>query len=234
MNDLIGVKIGEKHSFDDFGLVMSSKTISPPNPKVNKVSIPLRDGAIDLTEALMADVKYEERTITIVFSVIDPVNTWTTKISAIENYCHGQKMKIIFDDDTSFYYIGRIQVNEFTSNKTIGTLVVECTVDPYKYDILATNEPWLWNPFDFENGIINSVANIAVSGTASVVVIGRRKKDYPKISCTTAMQVTFKGITYNLNAGMNTMYDIVFEEGENTLTFTGNGTVTVVYRGASL
>lgn len=234
MENLIGVKIGDKHTFDDFGLILSSKTISEPEPKVTKISVPMRDGAIDLTEALSDDIRYEERAITLNFSVIDPINTWTAKVTKIANYLHGQRMKLTFDDDSAFYYIGRVQINEFTSDKSIGRLVIEAIVDPYKYDQLGTNEPWLWNPFDFETGIINRALDITVAGTKDVVIISRRKRDYPKITASNAMTVTYQGKTYNLPQGTSTMYDILFEQGENTLTFNGNGVVTVIYRGADL
>ena len=61
---MIGVMIGEKHSIKDWGLIMTSKVISPPVPQLNMVSVPLRDGSLDLTESLTGDVKYNDRNIT--------------------------------------------------------------------------------------------------------------------------------------------------------------------------
>lgn len=228
---MFGVTIGDKHSYSDFGILMSSKVISPPEPKINKVSIPLRDGSIDLTESLTDDVKFEERKITITCKVIDPIEQWNSKVSEISNYLHGKTKKIVFDDDAEFYYIGRLKVNEWTSNKNIGTLVIEGTVDPYKYDV---NGDWLWDSFDFENGCINEPEEVRVSGTASVVVVGRRKQTYPTITASAAMTVQFEGVTYNLAEGVNKIYDIIIKEGENMLTFTGTGTVVVDYEGGSL
>ena len=49
---MIGVTFGDKHSFDDFGIYLTSKTINPPEPQTNTISVPLRDGSIDLTESL--------------------------------------------------------------------------------------------------------------------------------------------------------------------------------------
>ena len=96
--------IGEKHSYRDFGLILSSKKISPPKPQTKYVDIPMRDGSIDLTEAVSDEVKFKDRTITLKFTVIDPMNTWASKVSAIQNYLHGKRMKIVFDDDCAFYY----------------------------------------------------------------------------------------------------------------------------------
>lgn len=48
------------------------------------------------------------------------------------------------------------------------------------------------------------------------------------------MKVTHEGNTYSLPAGETTVYDIRLQEGDNYVTFTGNGTVKISYRGGSL
>lgn len=229
-----GVMIGNKHSFKDWGLILSSKVISPPKPQLNSVSVPLRDGSIDLTEAVTDEVKYEDRTITLTFSVIDAMETWPTKISEIGNYLHGERLKIIFDEDCAFYYIGRVYVNEFKSNRSIGTLVIEGTVEPFKYDVLSSAVDWLWDTFDFEQGIINETGQLIVNGQTTITLICRKKRMFPTFIASAAMQVTFEGETYSLKAGEQKVYDIFFVEGENALTFTGNGTISIDYIGGSL
>ena len=87
---MIGVTIGEKHSFNDWGIILSSKVISPPEPQLNKVDVPMRDGSIDLTESLTDDIKFKDRTITLNFTVTDKA-TWTAKVSEIQNYLHGKQ-----------------------------------------------------------------------------------------------------------------------------------------------
>ena len=229
-----GVLFGEKHSYRDFGLILSSKVISPPQPQTKLVDVPLRDGSIDLTESLSGDVKYKDRKITIVFTVIDPVKLWSAKVSEIENYLHGRRMKIVFDDDFNFYYIGRVAVDEWTSDKNIGKLVIECTVEPYKYDVQSTSEEWLWDSFDFEAGYIHEASEVVVDGSADIVIMGKRKQAYPTITVSANMTLTFEGNTYILTAGTRKLYDVLLAEGENVLTFTGAGTVTVDYTGGSL
>ncbi len=229
-----GVTIGGKHSYNDFGLILSRKEISPPSPQLNTVTVPLRDGSIDLTESLTDDVKYNDRTITMTFSVIDPINTWSGKISAIENHMHGKRMEIIFDDDAACYYVGRVVVNRWTSQKNIGTLVIEATVEPFKYDILSSAVNWEWDIFDFEEGIINEMGELIVDGITEINLICKRKRMFPIFKASAAMTVTYKGETYNLVAGNQKIYDIFLCEGENQLFFTGNGTITIDYIGGSL
>lgn len=228
---MIGVTFGDKHSFDDFGIYLTSKTINPPEPQTNTIYVPLRDGSIDLTESLTNDVKYNDRKINMTFSVIHPMEQWSDKVSEIENYLHGKRMKVVFDDDQNFYYMGRLKVNEWSSQKSIGKLVIECIADPYKYDIQGD---WLWDPFDFENDCISESENIIVSGSTSVVIVGKRKKTYPTITASAAMSVSYNGTTYNLTEGINKLYEMILDEGENTLTFNGSGSVLIEYTGGSL
>lgn len=228
---MIGVTFGDKHSFDDFGIYLTSKTINPPEPQTNTISVPLRDGSIDLTESLTNDVKYNDRKIDMTFSVVHPMEQWSDKVSEIENFLHGKRMKVVFDDDANFYYIGRLKVNEWSSQKSIGKLVIECVADPYKYDI---QDDWLWDPFDFENGYISESENIPVSGSTTIVIVGKHKKTYPTITASSAMTVAYNGATYNLTEGINKLYDMILDEGENTLTFSGSGSVLIEYTGGSL
>lgn len=231
---MIGVTIGEKHNYNDFGLILTNRIIEPPKPQVKTATVPLRDGTIDLTEALTEDIKYNNRKITLTFSVTDPITTWAYKISEIENYLHGQRMRIIFDDDKSFYYVGRVAVNQWTSNKKIGTLVIDGEVEPYKYDLQSSAEGWLWDTFDFEQGIINELGEVDVNESAEIKLICRRKRVVPTIIASTDMTVTFEGVTYCLKAGAQKVYEILLKEGENVLAFAGNGTVAIDYTGGSL
>lgn len=231
---MVGVTIGDKHSYNDFGLILSKKEISPPVPQTNFVKVPMRDGSIDMTEALTGDVKYNDRIITLTFSVIDPIKEWGGKISVIENYLHGQKMNIIFDDDSGFYYVGRVAVDKFSSKKNIGTIVVKATVEPFKYDLLSTAVDWEWDTFSFDNGLINEMGQLAVDGETTVTLLCRKKRMFPIFTASAAMTVTYKGETYSLKAGSQKVYDIFLCEGENELTFKGSGTITIDYIGGSL
>lgn len=231
---MIGVTIGDKHSYNDWGLILSSKTISPPVPKTNRVSVPLMDGTIDLTEILTDDIKFEDRNLKFTFSVVDKRKSWAEKISEIENYIHGKRMKIVCDDDPAFYYIGRVSVDNWNSDSRVGKLVVNCTVEPFKYDILSSAVDWEWDIFDFDQGIINETGELIVDGTRTITLICRRKRMFPIFTASAAMTVKFDGVTYNLPAGSNKIYDIFLCEGENELTFTGNGTVSIDYIGGSL
>jgi len=231
---MLGVKIGTIHTYNDWGLILSSKIISPPEPQLKMLTVPMRDGSLDLTEALTDEIKYKDRKITLTFTVVDPVNVHPSKVSMIKNYLQGQRLPIVFDDDIAFYYIGRAKVSKWTTKKNIGTLVIECTVEPFKYDVLSSAVDWEWDVFDFEEGIINETGELIVNGTRTITLICRRKRMFPTFTASANMTVKYDGETYNLKAGTQKMYDIFLCEGNNELTFAGNGTVSIEYTGGSL
>ena len=113
-------------------------------------------------------------------------------------------------------------------------LVLSGDVEPYKYELCSSLEDWLWDPFNFNNGIIRNYKDLEVNGTRTLVIRGRRKKVIPVFECSTAMTVSFEGMDYNLPAGRSKVFDIYLGEGDNELVFTGNGTVSVDYRGGML
>ncbi len=242
---MLGVTIGDKHSYNDWGLILSKISNISPVPRTKYVDIPLRDGSLDLTQSVTEDIKYKNRTISLTFLVANAKNMWTSKISEIANYLHGEHFKIILDNDAAFYYMGRVAINNWNSDERIGKLVIDCTVEPYKYDVQSSAEEWLWDIFDFETGYIHEAKDIPVVDGTEIIIIGKRKRTYPIITASTNMLLIFNadkpnGGMHSVSEGINKMSNIILSEGENVFTFwhdgTGplNGTVTIEYTGGSL
>lgn len=234
-----GVTFGEKHSFRDWRLLLNERPkISPPVAKTNYIDIPGSDGHIDLTEALTGDVKYETRQIKFTFITTKARKKWTNLYSDILDCLHGQEMKIILDEDKSFYYIGRVSVNEWESSEKYSTIVIDAEVDPYKYELFSSLEDWEWDSFDFETGIIREYKELLVDGEMQLEIYGRRKKITPVFEVVSddgsGMKVKFEGVTYSIPDGTSIAPNIVINKGRNVLYFTGHGTVSVDYRGGRL
>lgn len=230
---MVGVTFGTKHSYDDFGLILSSKEITLPEPHTESVSVIGRNGDIDLTEALGDTVTYENRTLTFTFSLLNAHIYWTSVLSSVSNYLHGQKMQIIMDVDKTFYYYGRCKVSKFKSSQTLGTIVIECDVEPYKIEVNGAGVPWLWDTFSFVDGIIYETS-YTVDGELEINLINRAKVVSPTFTCSADMSVIYNGTTYSIPTGTTTVYDICLQEGDNYMTLSGTGTVTVTYKGGSL
>ena len=106
--------------------------------------------------------------------------------------------------------------------------------DPYKYELTASDEDWLWDSFSFEKEVIRDYKELEVNGSLSLNVPGTQRWVIPEITVSAAMTVSYDGKDYELKQGTNKIYDIVIKEGENVLMFTGTGTVTISYRGGIL
>ncbi len=135
-----GVKFGDYHSYDEWGLILTEKEIKSPKPKTIEIEIEGSDGVLDYTE-FFGGVKYENRSLSFTFrkANIAP-DAFLALYSEVQNALHGKKMQIILDDDTAFYYYGRVTINEWKSNKRIGEIVIEVDAEPYKYKIDRTTQ----------------------------------------------------------------------------------------------
>lgn len=229
----VNIKIGDKKTYDDWGLKIEEILIGFPEPKTNLIDIPGADGNIDLTEA-MGEISYKNRQIEFTFDAMGSYENWHGLCTDIANYLHGKRLKVILDTDPYYYYIGRLSLDSKKTNDTLHEIVIAGDMDPYKYEMQSSLEDWLWDPFNFRTGIIRNYKNIQVDGSKTLKITGRRKPIVPTIIASNAMTVSFEGKTYALVAGEQKIYRIVVREGENWLTFSGNGTISVDYRGGIL
>jgi len=219
----------------EWGLELVGIQDSLPDPKIYKKEVPGGNGAVDITDNMTGnDVKYGERTITLTYDVKCDWLDWSALVSEIAAYLHGQRRKLVLPTDPSYYYIGRFTISTTKSNPADGELVIVGKVDPYKYELTSSMEPWLWKPFRFKGGIIRNYRNLTVDGTLALTIRGRRKWVIPVIYCTAPMTLTYNGQTYQLEAGRNKRNNIALGEGDHQLIFKGQGMVSIDYRGGAL
>lgn len=227
---MTGVTFGTKHSFNDWGLYMTSiPEISPPEVKTNYIEIPGRDGELDLTEVVTKKAMYKNRTLSFEFTIVDKRSTWSDTYSKITNYLHGKTMSVVLDEDAGYYYVGRLQVNEWKSDQCTSIIIIEGNCNPYKYSLETTDGKWKWDTFNFNNGIIRNYSNIQITESGTIDVIGYDiDTQLITINCSSAMKLVYNNETYNLVKGKNTMSDLVVSPGDNNLVFTGTGTVSIL------
>ena len=202
-----GITFGNHHSYEDLRLILTKKEIGSPPVKENKIDIPGGDGSIDLTD-FFGEPKYDNVQHKFEFATIEPQSDFLTQYSTIKNAIHGKKVRIILDDDPTFFYLGRCHVSPFTNEKGVGTISVECDCEPYKYKLNKT------------------VVTQAVSGSKVITLTNSRKRAVPSITTTAVMTIAFGNGTWTPNAGTFTIPELELAEGNNTVTVTGTGTIT--------
>ena len=225
-----------KHTYTDYGLyVTNNDPVEPPEVKAEYIEIPGRNGQIDLTEALTGYTVYNNRQIVLELGGKKRSQDWPGFMSNFLNELHGQSVTVIFDNDPSYYYVGRATVeSDYEKGNEIARFTLTINAEPYKYSNQSTTEPWLWDPFSFVDGVIRYYNQIQVDGTAQIQVLGSEIPVIPIFTASAAMQVQFNGQTYDLAAGNNKIYDIVLMDQAYTLTFTGTGTVSINYMAGGL
>lgn len=223
------ITIGDKNTWDDWHLVPTSRPlVNPPQVKTNYVDLPGGDGVLDLTTALSGRPTYGNRSGSWEFLVMNGYQDWSTLYSEIMIYLHGQEFRAILDDDPNYFYLGRFSVNSWKSNKNWSSITIDYNVGPYKKSVYGSDQDWLWDPFNFETGVIRSYKNLTVDGTLEMTIPNDFMETVPTIlTSESGMSVTFEGETYTLAKGGNVNPNIRLVQGENVLTFTGTGTVTI-------
>lgn len=227
------VTFGTKNSYDDFGLILTDKDIGFPEPKLEEVDVIGADGVIDLSEVLNDDIKYKTRKLQFTFTVLKGNKYWASTVADVANYLHGKKLRIQMDFDPAYYYTGRCKINSFKTSKRLCTITIDAECEPYRLDMNGNGEKWLWDTFSFQNGFIR-VNAVTVNGSLQVNLQNQRKIVSPTFTCSTAMTVTFDGVTYNLPKGKIQVLGIRLQYGTNYVTFKGNGTVKIEYQGGAL
>lgn len=211
-----GVLFGGKHSYYEWGLILQKKEIQSPEPKINQIELEGRDGVLDLSD-FFGEVKYKNRSLSFQFAKMDiHQEGFLALYSLVQNELHGKVMEVILDDDPSYYYKGRVTINEWKSEKNLGQIVIEVDAEPYKYKVAET------------------VVTQAVTGEDIVVLTNGRKKVVPTIDITGNVNLTFGVNYYALSEGRYELPAVRLEEGENTITLSGTGTATFTYREGGL
>lgn len=214
------------------GLHLASKEIGLPSIQTKTVQIPFMNGELDLTDVLSGRPHYGNREIKMNFNSINLHKL--EKLSEVANKFHGKKEKIFFDDDPAWYYYGRLNLNSFKDRRLGAEYQVNADCMPFKYYITSSAEDWLWDPFDFEDGIINEFKDIVNSGTQTYTLISDEQPDFITVTSNAQVTITFSGISVVCPAGKTVLYEFQIEPGENKITISGNATLSLDYRLAKI
>lgn len=217
--------------------------ISTPEPNFNFVDVPGRNGALDLTAAL-GQVTFQNRKVWFGCREYANASKHLSLYSDLLNRYHGQRVKFVAKEDPSYYYIGRCTITAEYDNNRIRGFAFEIDADPFKYPVYGSDENWLWDPFNFETGVIRVYNNLQVNGTRTIEVIAYSQPESPKFYVTLAsgqssMRMVYDDQTYYLRNGLNSFPAISISSPDiytdiHSFTFYGQGTVSINIRGGIL
>ena len=207
-----GVKFDDKHSITDWHLLMTYKNIGESVLRTNYVTIPGRDGYLDLSEAY-GNQNYDNRNLEFQFDLFDNSNTWWNTYDKIKAYLHGKRRKIILDADNEFYYEGRCSVSALTHEKTVAHITVTCNCEPYKLLLTET-----------------VVENTVSEGTI-ITLNNLYKRVMPVVESTGNIVFKFNDTNFTVSEGTTFQSpDFVLSEGSNTVeVVSGSGDLKFTY-----
>lgn len=238
------VTFGTKNTWDDWHLIPTTRPVfNPPELKSNYVEIPGMNGTLDLTEALTGRPTYNNREGSMEFVVVNDYLPWDVAYSNIMTYLHGKRIQATLEDDRYFYYEGRFTVNEWKSDKNYSLITIDYNVHPYKKEINDSSDLWLWDPFDFYEGVIRNYVDLKVDGSLTVNLTGTQEPVIPgfyvKADSGSSISVEYNGVSYPLEnskslTDLKYVSQIYIQESDISIKLKGNGTVTISYRGGRL
>lgn len=217
---------------------MKSIQIPFPEVKSNYINIPYRSGNIDATDMGGYTPYNDRKNIKLEFvGKASSYTIWRKNVQDLAQLLHGQSLKMITDDDHGYYYVVRLKVETARSNNVNYRVVLSGVAEPFKYEKIASNEPWEWDPFDFVTGVINMTDNVEVDKDHPLTIGGRGVPTTPEfiVNMSAGLILEYKGNEYPMSAiGRYRLPQIKVGSEDVTFTFKGSGRISVIYRGRFL
>ncbi len=199
---------------DELGLIHKSTTIGEAEPKIETIEVPGAIEPLDLTE-FFGSVLYNERTNIFAFYVIKPRSECFEKFTEIRNLLHGQRMDVVWSEDSGYKYNGRAKVTAYMDG-AVGIIEVEMLCNPYKLRVDTTR-------------IIVSVDEEEV-----IELSNECMPVFPKITTTAEMRLEYEDTSTSLAAGTYYATGIMLKQGVNSIACYGTGTITFEYQEGAL
>lgn len=194
-----GIDITEK-----FGIILlDGYTLGPPVPKTYVVDIPGGNGKLDLTEVLLGDTAYDNRTQTFPVVVLDPNDVETIK-TRLSNFLHGKSFDYQMTMDPDYTYTGRFSIESYSHTTYSNFVEVDFSI---KIDA---------KPFKMARTKVFKVDGV---GGVNAYFESGRQRVRPIIQTNGFTKVIFDNKEYVLGKGTWTLNDVTFINGTNKIYF---------------
>lgn len=209
------VSLNGKLTYDDYGMIQTKKEITPPKPKTTYLSVPGRDGDLDLSESL-DEIHYEDRTILLSYFIDGKYDRRLETISRFVNAYNGQSVTLIDVDDTpSWYYKGRAIITELVNLNAYSTLEMELRCDPFMYARYPKRK---------------SISVITADSRKTMQVLNAGfRKITPTIISTGNAVVSANGVSVTVTYGTYQASALTLLPGLNVVGVEGDATITLSY-----
>ena len=208
------ILFGNKSTKTDYGFIVAPYFIPMPVVQTSFVEIPGRDGTLDLTEGFGL-VRYLDRAITLTLYAVAP---YEQAVSSFVNDIHGRRLQLVFDRDTTFYYLGRVSVDALDKHDGYCAITVNVTAEPYKYK--------------------RTVTTVTRTGNGTASLANLRMPVVPEVTASAEATLVYQcgGVptTTVIAAGTHLVPTLLLEAGTKTVQVTTTGEVVFSYREGAL
>jgi hypothetical protein len=131
-----------RNTWDDWHLIPSAPPmIEAPEPYTNYVEIPGRiEGPIDLSETLTGGPSFQNSEGSWQFYLAEGFYSRMEMYHQLKSFLHGKRMKIIFEEDSSHYYYGRLTVSMPETGDSGTSFEIGYNVRPVRYKLNGTKD----------------------------------------------------------------------------------------------
>jgi hypothetical protein len=214
--NLRAIKFGDYLTSDD-GLILHEKTVAPAVPKTTYISVPGRDGDLDLTEA-SGTVHYQDRQAAFTFLLTDGTHEdRVALVTKIMGLVHGQKLRIVDEDDyPDWYMVGRCRVEDVSFHGAYAELRISAVCEPWRY------------------GLYDQTRTVSVSNSTKTLLVDNRghRSVLPTLTVIGQISIVYGNHSAELETGTYILSDFVLSPGVVSISVTGTGSLTVTYQEA--
>lgn len=226
-----GIIKNNKHSYNDFNMILLERAIEYPKKNKIKNSVPFMNGEYDFS-GLYGNQSYEERKLKYKFGISsNSMNELIAKKQNIINWLYyGNKDVLVDDSEIGYYFLAEVE-GDITEKIYANYAEITVTFTAYPFMICHHYEGNnLWDDFNFELDVLQDTS-FAVQGTKQVKIYNSSAINItPTVICSDVMEVTKDGITYRFNTGTSTDYRFSLSIGENNMIIKGNGSIEFKFR----
>ena len=197
------------------GWLRETVNLPTPQSQSNTITVPGRNSPIRFTEAL-GRVAYQPRSFDMTFSMLGDRSDFDRLVSAVVNQFAGQLCRVTLTEDQTLYALGTLEADPtYDPLAGKGQLVLSCSDgDAFLYYVSETVE--------------------SITGSGTVILHNDYMPVVPVITTTaeTTLHWAIDGESFHktVSAGTWEIPELELRHGNNTLSVTGEGNVTFVYR----
>lgn len=232
-------------TWQDLRLIPAERpTVALPKFNSKLISVPGRANPLNFSAYLTGHATFANRSGSWSFYCD---NDFITKKGGFVEYqkfihdrLHGRIRKIVLRDDPGYFYVGELTVGQLNPGKERSAISISYNVYPYKKAIISSMDLWKFDDFDFRDGVIQYLKDMAVSNQRIVDVYGSPERISPHISGSSGLSISkyennswvdYGSVpTDSIDQQTTIIPRLVIGEGVNRLKIEGNGTVTIDYR----